>query len=89
MDNYFDYVGAKDAKPLDDNRVEVTFQNGMSGVFDCTAYLKEPFWSSLSERAIFNQVRVEGGTLTWPNDIDIAPEEVWHQSEKTVSHSQE
>ena len=84
MDNYFDYVSVKHAKPIDNNRVEVIFQNGTMGVFDCTPYLSDPFWKSLSEPAFFSQVRVEGGTLTWPNDIDIAPEEVWHQSVKNT-----
>ena len=83
MDNYFDYVSVKQARPIDNNQVEVIFQNGMTGVFDCTPYLKDPFWKSLSEPAFFRQVRVEGGTLTWPNDVDIAPEEVWHQSVRT------
>ena len=27
--------------------------------------------------AFFRQVRVDCGTLCWPNDIDIDPEEVW------------
>lgn len=82
-DNYFDYIGVRIARPIDNNRVEVTFQDGTLGVFDCAPYFKEPFWSRLSEPAFFKQVRVEGGTLTWPNDVDIAPEEVWHQSVKT------
>ena len=85
MDNYFDYVSAKLAKPIDNNRIEVTFTNGISGIFDCTPYISDPFWSRLSEPSFFMQVRVEGGTLTWPNDIDIAPEEVWHQSVKCFS----
>ncbi len=82
-DNYFDYVGVDRARPLDDKRIEVVYRNGMLGVFDCAPYFKDPFWKKLSEPAFFNQVRVEGGTLTWPNDIDIAPEEVWHQSVKS------
>ena len=77
MNDYFDYVGAKHAKPIDNSRIEVTFQNGTIGIFDCTPYFKDPFWRSLTEPAFFSQVRVEGGTLTWPNDVDIAPEEVW------------
>ena len=82
IDNYFDYVSVDSAKPIDNHRIEVVFKNGMLGVFDCTPYFKDPFWKRLSEPGFFKQVCVEGGTLTWPNDIDIAPEEVWHQSEK-------
>ena len=65
------------ATPLDDSRIRVSFENGMGGVFDCAPDLKDKYWSSLANPAFFRQVRVDCGTLCWPNDIDIDPEEVW------------
>lgn len=65
------------ASPLDDTKIRVSFENGISGVFDCAPYLKDKYWASLSNPAFFRQVRVDCGTLCWPNDIDIDPEEVW------------
>lgn len=82
MSNYFDYIRPKTARPIANHRIEIVFQDGSCGVFDCTPYLKDTYWKKLSEPTFFCQVRVEGGTLTWPDDIDIAPEEVWHQSVK-------
>lgn len=50
-------------------------------MFDCKPLLSDPFWNRLSDPAFFRLVRVAYGTLVWPDDIDIAPEDVW---EKTV-----
>lgn len=65
------------AEPVDDKRVRVSFENGVQGLFDCSSYMSDHYWDSLNNPAIFRQVRVECGTLCWPNDIDIDPEEVW------------
>ena len=78
----FDYIGVKSAKPLADYRVDVIFKDGTHGIFDCTPYLKDKYWQRLENETYFRQLRVECGTLTWSDDIDIAPEEVWHDSVK-------
>ena len=62
---------------MDGSRIRVSFENGMGGVFDCAPYLKDKYWASLANPAFFRQVRVDCGTLCWPNDIDIDPEEIW------------
>lgn len=64
-------------KPIDNAKVFVTFDNGASGVFDCSQYMKNAYWRQLNDPAYFRQVKVECGTLCWPNDLDIDPEEVW------------
>ena len=66
---------------LPDYKVRVVFDTGESGVFDCSEYLSHPYWKRLADPAFFRLVRVAYGTLVWPDDIDIAPEDVW---EKTV-----
>jgi hypothetical protein len=65
------------AEPVDDKLVRVSFENGVQGLFDCSSYMTDRYWDSLNNPSIFRQVRVECGTLCWPNDIDIDPEEVW------------
>ena len=70
---------------MDDSRIRVSFENGMGGVFDCAPYLKDKYWASLANPAFFRQVRVDCGTLCWPNDIDIDPEEVWEDCVKVES----
>jgi hypothetical protein len=65
------------AEPVDDKRVRVSFENGVQGLFDCSSYMTDRYCDSLNNPSIFRQVRVECGTLCWPNDIDIDLEEVW------------
>jgi len=72
------------AKPMDDAKVFVTFDNGVSGIFDCAPYIKNAYWQRLGEPAYFRQVKVSCGTLVWPDDIDIDPEEVWEDSVKVA-----
>ena len=70
------------AEPMDDRYVRVSFENGVAGVFDCSPYMADKYWESLNNPVFFRQVRVECGTLCWPNDIDIDPEEVWEDCQK-------
>lgn len=72
------------ATPLDDRRIRVSFENGVGGTFDCSPYFKDKYWACLANPAFFRQVRVDCGTLCWPNDIDIDPEEVWDDCVKEV-----
>ena len=74
MDKIHDIISAR---PLDGYKVEVVFDTGEKGVFDCSWYLERPYWKRLNDKAFFNQVRVAYGTLTWPGEIDIGPEDVW------------
>jgi len=80
MNDYFEYESVISAKPLPNGIVEVSFKDGTCGQFDCKPYFTQGFWEPLKNESFFRQVFVEAGTLTWPNDIDIAPEEVWHNS---------
>ena len=79
---YFKYELLEKAMPREDWRLDVVFRNGVCGVFDCTPYLSRKFWQRLNDPMFFKMVTVEHGTLAWPDDIDIEPEEVWHNSVK-------
>ena len=70
------------AKPLDGYKVAVVFDTGERGVFDCTRYLDKPYWRKLNDVAFFNRVRVDYGTLVWPEDVDVGPEDVWEFTER-------
>lgn len=70
------------AEAVDGRWVRVAFENGIEGMFDCAPYMKDKYWAKLAEPAFFRQVRVAWGTLCWPGEIDIDPEEVWESCEK-------
>ena len=42
------------AKPLDGYRIDVKFDTGERGVFDCSRYLDKPYWTKLKDKDFFN-----------------------------------
>ena len=80
---YFEHV--KEVSPLNGHRLMVLFTGGSRGIFVCTRYLEDSFWSSIRDEAYFRMVGLDHGVLTWPNGVDIAPEEVWEYSQAVPS----
>ena len=70
------------ARPLDGHKVYVEFDTGERGIFDCTRYLDKPYWKKLNDNDFFRMVRVGYGTLVWPDEIDIGPEDVWEFAQR-------
>ena len=62
--------------------VDVEFDTGERGVFNCEYLTADPYWKSLSDPAVFGTARAEYGTIVWDGNIDVAPESVWERSEK-------
>lgn len=50
------------------------FSDGAEGVADLTPLLDRPIFSPLRDPTIFQQVTLDGWTVTWPNGADVAPE---------------
>lgn len=67
----------RDAKPLAGHRMALAFEDGRRGVYDMTPLLGWPVYGRLTDPATFGAMRVEGGTVAWPGDIDISPEELY------------
>lgn len=61
-------------KPLPDYRIYVEIQNGSKGIFDLKPYLEHGVFRELRNIHYFNQVGIQFGAVTWPNEQDIAPE---------------
>jgi hypothetical protein len=67
-----------EVRPLDGYRVFLRFNDGVQGELDLEPLLV-PFvgvCAPLRDLARFREVFVdtEGGTIAWPNDVDLAPE---------------
>ncbi|MDP2829764.1 MAG: DUF2442 domain-containing protein [Sulfuricellaceae bacterium] len=58
-------------------RLLVTFENGERKVFDMTPYLDYPVFQRLKNPGFFGLARIDYGTVTWPGEIDIAPETIY------------
>ena len=57
-------------------------ETNQRAVFDCSRYLDKPYWRRLNDKAFFDEVFVGHGTLVWPGEIDIGPEDVWEFAER-------
>jgi len=71
---YHDVISVK---CLDDFRLELTFDDGKSGILDCKPIIaKGGVFSRLRNPEVFGRAKVneELGVVTWDDEVDIAPE---------------
>jgi hypothetical protein len=73
-------MGVKQARPLSNFRLLLTFENGEQRVFDVTPYLAEGVFRELRNEAQFNTVHVSFDTVEWANGADLCPEILYHES---------
>jgi len=62
---------------LPDFHLLVTFDNGEHKHFDMSPYLHYPVFHRLQNPGFFALAKVNYGTVTWPGEIDIAPERLY------------
>jgi hypothetical protein len=60
--------------------IRVTFQNAVASTIDFAPWLDGPIFEPLKDLAYFQRFFVDGGTITWPNGADIAPETLYERA---------
>ena len=61
-------------------RLDVQFRDGTSGIVDMAALVNSDsagVFASLREPSVFEAVHVELGAVTWPGEIDLAPDALY------------
>lgn len=65
-----------------DYRLELTFTDGTVAEMDFRDKVvgRGGVFEALEDVDLFRQVRVEGGTLAWPNDVDLCPDVLYSEA---------
>lgn len=63
-----------------DFKLCLEFENHERRIFDVSPYLEKGVFRQLKNPDLFYCARIGGGTVTWPGEIDIAPETLYEES---------
>ena len=69
-----------DVAPLDRFRLSVRFVDGTTGTVDVSGLIRSAragVFAPLADPALFGQVFVEHGAVTWPDELDLAPDAMY------------
>ena len=65
--------------------IHVTFNDGKSGTIDFLQWLEGPIFEPLKDGEYFQRFFLDGGTVSWPNGADIAPETLYEQARSSAT----
>lgn len=67
-------INVKSVKHLEGYRLSLTFTDGTRGVVDLAKHLDHAMFKPIRDVKAFALAYVDNGTVTWPGDLDMAPE---------------
>ena len=74
-----------DAEYRGEFKIRLVFNDGVEGTIDFSDWLTGPVFEPLKNRAYFARFFIEGGTVTWPNGADIAPETLHERAKASAA----
>ena len=74
------YLSVNNVKALNDYKLELTFENNETKIFDVKPYLDTGLFKKLKDENVFKMVKVSFDTIEWPNGIDLDPEVLYEKS---------
>lgn len=57
-----------------DFKIHLVFDDDVAGTVDFEQWVTGPIFEPLKDPIYFQRFFIDGGTVTWPNGADIAPE---------------
>ena len=61
--------------------IAMRFNDGTEKHIDVSQWFKGPVFKALKDPKFFARFFIEGGTIAWPNGVDIAPEALYHAAD--------
>jgi hypothetical protein len=74
------YLSVISAKPLDDYKLLLAFENSEEKIFDVKPYLEIGKFKELKDINLFNSVKVKFDSIGWDNMLDLDPELLYDKS---------
>ncbi|HEY4325433.1 MAG TPA: DUF2442 domain-containing protein [Mucilaginibacter sp.] len=62
---------AKDVTALAGYKLQVTFDDGISGTINLAEFIQNGIFSSLKEEKLFNKVYTNGYSIAWSDELEI------------------
>jgi len=73
------FVRVQSVEPREGFLVKIQFTDGSQREMSLEPYLRGPIFEPLrNDPALFRSMRVEEGTITWPNGADIDPDVLYY-----------
>ncbi len=69
-------------EPLPGFQLAVTFLDGTEGIVDMASLVASPkagVFARLRDKTLFDQVFIDYGAVTWPGDLDLAPDAMYDE----------
>ena len=72
----------KNVIPIADYKLQLQFNNGQEGIYDCAPLLDFGVFKELKDMNYFKQAKAWDGTVVWPHEQDICPDTLYLDSIK-------
>ncbi len=75
-----------EVRALDGFRLHVRFNDGVEGHVDMNALIHSPgagVFAQLADPVLFAQAYIQYGAVTWPGQLDLAPDAMYSELKKT------
>ncbi len=66
-------------------RIRLVFDDGVDAIVDFSEWLTGPVFQPLRDRDFFAHFFIDGGTVSWPNGADIAPETLYERAKANAA----
>ena len=73
------------AEPRTGFEIHLTFNDGLEATVDFSPWLDGPIFEPLKDPGYFRRFFLEGGTVTWPNGADVAPETLYERAKANAA----